>query len=352
MHKVTIGDVAREAGVSLGTVSNALNHPEKVRPETRKAVQDAIRKLGYSPNQSARVLAGGANRSFGLVLPNLEHGISLQIANGAHAEARAAGYNLLIANADNDDILEDSYLRYFMGTQMSGIMVQPMSVYGWETTIKTPSIPTVYLDLHSDHAGYFVGADNYAQGKLLAEHALERKATHVALIGHNEFEKLGMRIDAIRDVLGHQPDVEFEYLDDGSWNLGRDGVRIGMELARRPVDERPDFVIGLTDVLAAGAISGIMASGLKVPGDIKVAGCDGNPLAWNGNVPLTTIAPPGNEIGRRGVRYLLRQIEDKRRSAHPMPVANHQQIVPSFLIARASTGDADGAIAEDISAYL
>ena len=68
---VTINDVANEAGVALGTVSNAFNHPEKVRPETLKRINEVAAKLGYAPNQSARMLAGGKNQSFGLVLPSL-----------------------------------------------------------------------------------------------------------------------------------------------------------------------------------------------------------------------------------------------------------------------------------------
>jgi len=138
---VTINDVANEAGVALGTVSNAFNHPEKVRPETLKRINEVAAKLGYAPNQSARMLAGGKNQSFGLVLPSLEHGISLQIANGANAEAQKHGYGLLIANADNDDILSARYLSYFMGTQMAGILVQPMSVYGWEPPLAAPAPP-------------------------------------------------------------------------------------------------------------------------------------------------------------------------------------------------------------------
>ena len=98
--------------------------------------------------------------------------------------------------------------------------------------------------------------------------------------------------------------VTFEFIDEGSWNLARDGYSIGRRLAKRPASERPDFVVALSDVLATGAIAGIQSAGLSVPDDIKVVGSDGNPLAWSGNVPLTTIAPPGYEIGRKGVQYL------------------------------------------------
>ena len=354
MARVTITDVAREAGVAVGTVSNALNHPERVRPETLGLVQAAIAKLGYAPNESARMLAGGSNALFGLVLPSLDHGISLQIANGANAEAHKNAYGLLIANANNDDIQENRYLHYFMGTQMAGIMVQPMFTYGWQPPL-APSFPTVYLDFHSDQPGYFVGADNVAQGRLIAEHTVTQGARRIVVIGLDEFEKLGMRKRGIREYLEGCPEVALEFIDQGSWNLAQDGYSLGRELAERPTATRPDFVIALTDVLGTGAIAGIQAAGLSVPGDIAVAGCDGNPLAWSGPVPLTTIAPPGYEIGRRGVQQLMRQISNKRRTGTETPVANHQDVVHPFLLARASSGAVGSAYADssiDISGYL
>ena len=128
-----------------------------------------------------------------------------------------------------------------------------------------------------------------------------------------------MRIAGIKDLMHETTGVTFEFIDEGSWNLARDGYSIGRRLAKRPASERPDFVIALSDVLATGAIAGIQSAGLSVPDDIKVVGSDGNPLAWSGNVPLTTIAPPGYEIGRKGVQYLIAQIEDNRRRATPCP---------------------------------
>ena len=359
MAKVTIQDVAREAGVALGTVSNALNHPQKVRPSTLETVRAAMDKLGYAPNQSARMLAGGKNNTFGLVLPRLDHGISLQIANGAHNEARKNGYDLLIANADNDDILEDRYLRYFLGTQVAGVLVQPMAGRDWRPQVSTGPVPTVYLDIHSDEPGYFVAADNEAQGALVAEHAVSCGAHRVAVFGQTEFMQLVYRAAGVGSAAQDHPDVAFEFIDEGSWNLARDGYEIGRRLAERPADERPDAVIALTDVLATGAIAGIEAAGLSVPDDIAVIGGDGNPLAWTGSVPLTTVAPPGYEMGRRGVQYLIEQIEvEKLAEMTGEPVdrsKNHQAMVRPFLLARASSGAVRGHGGEpdlDLGAYL
>ncbi|MDY4041774.1 MAG: LacI family DNA-binding transcriptional regulator [Collinsella sp.] len=128
MPKVTIQDVAREAGVALGTVSNVLNHPDRVRPSTLDRVRAAMDALGYAPNQSARLLAGGGSMTFGLLLPNLSSGFALQVANGAQSEARRAGYDVVIASAAGDAELERRHLRYLVGTQVAGVLIQPVEL--------------------------------------------------------------------------------------------------------------------------------------------------------------------------------------------------------------------------------
>lgn len=332
MTKVKISDVAREAGVSLGTVSNALNHPDKVRPDTLALIEDAIEKLGYIPNQAARQLAGSESRVFGLVLPRLDHAFSLQIANGAQAESWEYGYGLLIASAGNDDILGNRYMRYFLGAHLAGVLAQPMAGVAWEPPNEETPIPTVFLDIHSDVAPNCIAADNLAQGRMMAEHALACGARNIAVIGKASFMQLALRVRGIGEAV-RAADAKVEYVDFGGWNTAEDGFLLGQDLAEREGDKRPDFVIGLTDVLAAGAIKGILSTGLSVPRDILVAGCDGNPLAWSGPVPLTTIKSPGYELGRRGVQYLMSSLS---KTELEVPEPNAAPIEPKLLV-RAST---------------
>ena len=145
--------------------------------------------------------------------------------------------------------------------------------------------------------------------------------------------------------------AEFRFF--GGDLMAADGYGIGAQIAERPADERPDFVVGLTDVLASGVISALVDKGISVPEQVRVAGCDGNPLAWSGSVPLTTVAPPGYEIGRKGVQLLMEQIENKPAaktkrvrigSAARTVTAvtaiediNRQELVRPFLLERAST---------------
>lgn len=352
MGKVTIGDVAREAGVALGTVSNALNHPEKVRPETLKLVNAAIAKLGYAPNQSARLLAGGRNPTIGLVIPRLDHGLSLQVAHGASVEAERAGYGLVLASAEGDAGRETAYARYFAGTQLSGILVQHIAQGGDPLPVQLGSIPIAYVNVRSDAPGYFVATDNAAQGALVAEHAAMRGARRVAVIGALQTPQMRERLKGLSRTMEKHPDISLDILDEGDGSSAGDGYGLARSLIDRGAS-RPDFIVGLTDVLAAGAIAGAQACGLAVPGDIAISGCDGNPLAWGGTVPLTSCAPTGYEMGRRGVRLLVEQIELARSDASALArelTENHQELVRPFMLMRASTLGADAPVsAMDIS---
>lgn len=160
-------------------------------------------------------------------------------------------------------------------------------------------VPIVHLDVHCSEPGYYVAADNEAQGRIIAELAIARGARHIAVVGRAAFMQLTLRVLGIHKALALHPDIKIEVIDAGEWNTAADGYSIGAQIAERPADERPDFVIGLTDVLASGVISALVDKGISVPEQVRVAGCDGNPLAWSGSVPLTTVAPPGYEIGRR-----------------------------------------------------
>ncbi|AEB06208.1 transcriptional regulator, LacI family [Coriobacterium glomerans PW2] len=349
MSGVKIIDVAREAGVSLGTVSNALNHPDKVRPETRVRIEAAIDMLGYTPNQSARLLAGGTNAAIGLVLPRLSEGLSIEIAGGARAECHARGYSLLIADVGGDERLERRYLSSFMGAQVAAVLIQPVGRDSWSAPSSPSSIPNVFLDVKTDAAGCFVVADSQAQGRIIAEHARARQAKHVAVIGRSDSCKLELRLSGIREALTSHGEINLEIIDAGDGDVSGDGYSLGLELARRARRNRPDFIIGLTDVLAAGALAACLRTGLAVPEDVMVAGCDGNPLAWNGMLELTTCAPVGYEMGRRAVRASIeaigaRQLDrigtrgagaaaarGERASAH------REEIIRPFLLARAST---------------
>lgn len=357
MTKIRIVDVAREAGVSLGTVSNALNHPERVRPETRKLIEETIDRLGYLPNQSARLLAGGTNRAFGLVLPCYTHGCSVQIANGAHNEAQRSGYDVIVLCANESVENEARYVRLLAGMQLAGILIQPMGEPRRYEELDLPT-PMVYLGASNvPQSALSVTADYEVQGSVVAEHVIARGAERIAVIGDPDIPQRAGRLKGIRAALASNGIEHAQIIEEGRSHGSADGARLGAALASRAPGERPDAIIALTDVLAAGAIAGVQACGLSVPDDIMVAGCDGNPLAWSSSVQLTTCSPAGYEFGRKGVQLLVRAIEEAqsertvtrvRTSAASAafgmltqaerPRAAAHEVIRPFLLERASTG--------------
>lgn len=339
---VTIGDVAREAGVALGTVSNVLNHPEKVRPETIKLVNDAINRLGYAPNQSARVLAGGENRMFGLVLPRLNHGFCLQVATGATAAAAKAGYGLLVASCAGDESQVAAYRRYFAGTQLSGMLILAED-HTVSLAAPAPGIPLVYLNVKSDRAGYFVCSDNHAEGSLIVNHLAKQGAERICVIGRPATAVLRARAEGIQRAEDLYPHIDFDYIEEGDAAHPEDGARIARSILQGSTADRPDAILGLSDLLAAGAMTQLRDAGIAVPDEMLVAGCDGNPLAWSAGITLTTCAPTGYELGRRGVKHLVEQVElaksDPARASYEETQSHIDQVKP-FILARASTGAA------------
>lgn len=355
MSRVRIVDVAREAGVSLGTVSNALNHPERVRPDTRKLIEETIDRLGYLPNQSARLLAGGTNKVLGLVLPCLTHGCNVQIVNGARNEALRHGYDLIVLCANEDAEYEARYLRFLAGMQVAGALVQPIGDVERYEALGLP-VHMVYLGVRDvPNDALSVTPDFEAQGSVVAEHVLSRGAQHVAVIGEPDVPMRAQRLEGVRSALAVYEPERVELILEGRSHGSIDGVRLGSMFARRDPAERPDAIIALSDVLATGAIAGVQAAGRSVPDDIMVAGCDGNPLAWTGAVQLTTCSPAGYELGRKGVQLLIRTIEEAEEEQAVVHVrvqgasamqegrrgrpAAHEVIRP-FLLERTSTGAA------------
>ncbi|QWT17487.1 LacI family transcriptional regulator [Collinsella sp. zg1085] len=343
MARPTIQDVAREAGVALGTVSNVLNHPNRVRSSTKKRVQNAMETLGFTPNQSARLLAGGESTMLGLVVPRLTHGYSLQIVSGVQREAERYGHHVWIANAADDVAAMAVCIQQFLSAQVAGLVIQSFDGHPLRNMAVPSRTALSCMDVQGSEPGYFAVADSQAEGTLVAEHLIAAGARHIAVLGISKHRAHQDRAQGIASVAQQSLEVHFEFIEEGDWCSASDGYELGERLAARQKSERPDALLALSDVLAVGAIAGVQAAGLQVPDDMLVAGCDGNPLAWTGGVPLTTVVPSGYEVGRRAVQQIMEQFDLAKLgelTGEPAPrvVDVHQAIVRPFLLPRESTG--------------
>jgi LacI family transcriptional regulator len=331
----TISHVAREAGVSVGTVSNVLNHPDKVSAATLAKVRDAIERTGFIRNGNARSLASRATDTVALIVPSMSNTFFVDMSTGARAAARELGMSLLIASADDDFNQQDRYLDLFAEARSTGILLAPMhdSVAGIKRmrdhgrTIVVVNYDEAQLDCCT------VLMDNAGVGSLAVEHLVGLGVGRIVLVATDDFvqpvreRRVGIRA-AVRDSGSGVALDEVEVVNfDPS-----EGRRVGEAIARawNPGDAAIGL-IAITDSIALGLIEGVRSRPqIRIPEDIAVMGLDGNREYWDAPIGISTFELPGYTMGMEAMRLLI----DENRSGDHV----HRHIVlPATLNAREST---------------
>ncbi|MDU0345102.1 LacI family DNA-binding transcriptional regulator [Microbacterium sp. KSW2-29] len=333
-------DVARAAGVAIGTVSNVLNHPDKVAPATLERVQGAIAQLGFVRNTNAQQLAAGRSRSIGLVVIDISNSLFVDIARGAQRYATELSMNVLVANSDNRIDQQRADLDFFDGARVGGILLAPMEDAGDDVArIRTHGRPTIMLNYDTGRNDCCqVLVDNEEVGYLAARHLIEIGRTRLAFVGGRDYlQPVALRRRGVRRAVAEEngrvtlQEIPTENLDPPG------GLRAGEELAPQVRDGRLDGVIAVTDLLAMALIQVFGAEGIAVPGDVAVMGCDHNSAAWGGMIPLTSVQMQGIDMGREGVRLLLAELgEDPATHEHVTTVLRPELVVRESTVGRSA----------------
>lgn len=301
---VRIRDVAALAGVSVGTVSNTINHPERVTPSTLAAVQDAIRALGFVPNQQARVLSGGASHVIGLVVLDVLSPFYMELAHAVEQVAQQAGHFLILCNSGNDATSETHLMRMLAAQQVRGALLTP--AHGGTPVIERElgSTPVVFLDYAGGDAGCSVAVDHVAGARLAVDHLLAQGHRRLAFVGgptdmHQMVQRLaGMRAAVAAAGLPEEAMIEV--------NLAGIGIQAGMEGAERLLEgELPTGIFCGNDMLAFGVYRGLARAGIRVPDDVALVGYDDIDFAADWVVPLTTVRQPTQQMGERAAELLI-----------------------------------------------
>jgi LacI family transcriptional regulator len=330
-----IADVASLAGVSQSTVSNVLNHRERVATDTIERVERAIAMLGYVPNGAARSLAAGRTRSIGLVLSDLGNSLFVDIARGAEQAAEERGLSLLVANADGRLEREDRYVDLFTESRVLGTLLtlNDESHYRALSARRSRGGVLTLLNFHADAAAYCSAYfDNEAGGRLATQHLLDTGRMRLAFVGGPEaLQPVADRREGFRRTLaaaGVRPVEEFS--PDG---INRaDGWQVGRRLAPLVAAGELDGVVAASDLLAAGIVQAFTeVPGLSVPESVGVIGYDNNQAAWDAPIPISTVSQPGADLGYAGVGLLLDDLDSGEHEHRAV------RLEPS-LVVRRSTG--------------
>lgn len=298
-EKADIVRVANAAKVSISTVSRSFNHPEKVRPETRKRIDRAVRKLGYIRNRAAQTMHGIRSGTIGLIVPTMDHAIFSELMEAFGASVELQGFSMLVASHGYDLEKEYAIARKFLEHRVDGIALigqdHSEETYQLLAQNETPAISIWNYDAGSRLP--CVGADNARAGEMAAEHLVAGGHRDIGLLfpprAGNDRAK-GRFDGAIRTLAAaglHTPD---SWIVQSPYSLSAAKRDVTALLRMQP---RPTALLCGNDVLAVGAIYAAQGLKLRVPEDVSVIGIGDFKGSEDMHPALTTIRLPAQRIG-------------------------------------------------------
>jgi LacI family transcriptional regulator len=332
-----IKDVALHAGVSVGTVSNVLNRPDRVRPATRLKVETAIADLGFVRNESARQLRAGSSRIIAYVFLDAGNPFFSDVARGAEDACRESGLALIMCNSDGDAVREDEYLGLLLEQRVHGVLITAMD-YAAPRLRSLPSlgVPLVLVDRPATDNGDWcsVGVDDIHGGDIAVTHLLEQGHNRVAFVGGPPSipQVAARHAGAIRALSnGGRSASDLVVLETEALTVAG-GREAGQRLVGLPAGRRPSAVFCANDLLALGMLQQLIQQGVSVPDQVAIVGYDDIDFAAAAAVPLTSVRQPRQLLGRTATELLLG--EARREPGHV-----HQQIqfTPELVVRESST---------------
>lgn len=324
----TIRDVAKAAGVSVATVSRALNGATNVLPETRQRIEEAALALRFTPSGAARSLITRRTDTIGALLPDLHGEYFSELIRGIDQAARARGLHLLVSSSHGNADEAAAALRAMNG-RVDGLLVMSPHADGDFLRRNLPGrLPAVLLNSGMDlpdHASFVV--DNLGGATTMTRHLVASGRQRVVFIGGPQGnDEAAHRLAGYR--AGLKPGMkelvfDGDFSEEAGWAAGR---RIANH---RP---RPDAVFAANDMMAVGCMAALGEAGLRVPEDVAVTGFDDIPIARYVSPALTTIRVPIAALGAAALDALVKAVEA------PATAATHTVVAPVELVVRRSCG--------------
>lgn len=308
--RVTLSQVASEAGVSAISVSRYFNQPGQVSPELRERIQAVVERLGYVPNLVAGGLASARGRIVGMVIPNISGPIFAHTIQGFSDTLTRHGYQLLLASSYFSAEQEESAVRTFLGWSPAALVVPShFHTEGTEKLLADADIPVVEIwDYQPRRAPIQVGFLHHEVGVMAARHLLDKGYRRIAFVQNSAAGDLSAldRRDGYADTLreaGLEPWVFVPSSSAAPFEAGKQAMQALMK--RTP---KPDAIIFANDNLAAGGLLAAQRAGLRMPQDCAVMGFGDYAFAEMLLPSLTTIRPPSLEIGEIAALRVLQSL--------------------------------------------
>ncbi|MFB5675831.1 LacI family DNA-binding transcriptional regulator [Paenibacillus terreus] len=312
--KVTIEDVAKQAGVGIATVSRALNNSGGISAKTKARILQVVEEMGFVPNTSAQSLKIRQTRQIALAVPDIRNAIIPDIAWSVEQAAKQHGYRVVQINTLGNARLELEVLREVKKMHVDGLVLFPLAYpKTLESMINQCGIPVSVINygkrLSPDLKADVVGLARQ-EGKLVMEHLQQIGRTRIAYAGAPK-DKIEERYLAYEQSL-RQVDASLVYFgEDFSFETGRQAADYFYSLKNMP-----DAIYAVNDMVAIGIVNRFKELGVRVPEDVAVVGIDNNLWATVTTPQISSVSIMGNEVGRLAAELLLKRIQSPQHTEY------------------------------------
>ena len=334
LFMVTIKDVAREAGVSVATVSRVINNEPRVSQDTKSNVSAVMKRIGYRPNANARALVTKKSTTLGVVIPELQDPFFAALSHGADKVARNFGMQLLLSTGLRSAQSERDALELLLERRCDAIVMHSKNMPEEELTELCATVPGLiiidrYIEAIADRC---VWLDNYEGGRAAARHLLALGHKNIACISTKSIlEDPVQRLEGFVEVLKKEANISIpEHLIEYA-----ESNQLGGELAAKQLLAKQALAKGapitaifvFNDAMAIGVITSLIDSGLRVPEDISIVGFDDVLLARYSRPKLTTLRYPIEEMAEQAALLALKYRNNKEVD----PTCCYYKYVPTFI---------------------
>ncbi len=312
---IRLKDVAKHAGVGVGTASRVLNNESSVSDELRQKVLKSMHELGYHPNAVARSLKSRQTKTIGIILPDISNEYYSEIVRGAEDVAHNENYSIILCNSDNNSKKERKILNELEGKQIDGYIIMSHNISQRTLDfIKKMKKPTVSISTYMPYKEVAtINIDNVKAAKMAVEYLIKKGHTKIALItGPQEDRDSSLcRFSGYKSALEENAIAINDNIIVNAYGYNYDeGFRCGIELLNKK--EPFTAVFASSDHLAIGAMKAFWQEDIKIPEDISIIGFDNLKVGEYTYPPLTSIAQPRYNMGKTAIEQLCVLINSKQ----------------------------------------
>ena len=308
-RKITLRDVAKEAGVSLATTSYVINKQRSFSDETKKRVLDAAKKLQYRANYSAQAMRTGRTKNIGLVIPQLQDPYYPELAKAIENAAHRMGYSVILTDTQQSEKIEKDCALRLIELGVDGIIWCPASEQEAFTKYRK-KIPLIAVGRPVEKSKYDTIFSNYRMGaSLLADHAISLGHEKIGIIsGPSPLLRSQIFLQSLKEGLASRTKIAWELENDFSSELCE---KVKSKLS----DTDVTMIITGNDLIAIGTIMHLKSLDIQVPAHISVTGFGGTQFSAITSPSLTTIQQPLLRLGEKAVELLMERIEQPDKQA-------------------------------------